>query len=97
MAPLLAANLAGTALLKAVAEKPGPLAGGAVALASVGAAVEVFSWTERHPDTAAARALKVPGTELQRVLGTREPTDAQLEVAGAALAEVLRVEADGDA
>jgi hypothetical protein len=96
MAPLLAANLAGTALLKGVVDKPGPLAGGAVALASVGAAVEVFGWTERHPDTATARALKVPGHELQRVIGTREPTAAQLEVAEAALAEVLRVERRDD-
>ena len=64
----------------------------------MGVAVEVFGWAERHADTATARALKVPGYELQRVLGTREPTEAQLEVGRAALAEVLRAEgADGDA
>jgi uncharacterized protein YqhQ len=92
MAPLLAANLAGTALLRRSVAKPSPLAGAAVQLASLGAAVEVFAWSERHGDTALARALRRPGHELQRVLGTREPTDEQLEVGRAALGEILRVE-----
>ncbi|HEX7297473.1 MAG TPA: DUF1385 domain-containing protein [Solirubrobacteraceae bacterium] len=92
MAPLLAANLAGTALLRRVVHRPSPLAGAAVQLASLGAAVEVFAWSERHGDTALARALRRPGHELQRVLGTREPTEEQLEVGRAALAEILRVE-----
>ena len=93
MAPLLAANLAGTAVLRRVLERPSPAANAAVQLASLGAAVEVFAWSERHAGTAAARALRRPGHELQRVLGTREPTDDQLEVGRAALAEILRVEA----
>jgi uncharacterized protein YqhQ len=93
MAPMLASNIAGTALLHRTIEKPGPLAGGAVALASIGVAVEVFAWSERNGDTATARALRRPGHELQRVLGTREPTEDQLEVGRAALAEILRVEA----
>jgi uncharacterized protein YqhQ len=92
IAPMLAANLAGTAFLRRLVEKPSPLAGVAVQLASVGAAVEVFAWSERHSATATARALRRPGHELQRVLGTREPTDAQLEVGRAALAEILRAE-----
>jgi uncharacterized protein YqhQ len=92
MAPLLAANLAGTALLRRAVQRPSPLAGAAVQLASVGAAVEVFAWSERHGDTALARALRRPGHELQRVLGTREPTGEQLDVGRAALAEILRVE-----
>jgi uncharacterized protein YqhQ len=97
MAPLLVSNLAGVALLKRAMEQPSPLAGSAVAVASMGIAVEVFGWTERHADTATARALKRPGYELQRVIGTREPSEAQLDVGRAALAEVLRAEgADGD-
>lgn len=92
MAPLLAANLAGAALLAYVTEKPGPMASSAVSLASMGAAVEVFAWSERHADSAAARALRVPGHELQRVLGTREPTADQLDVGRAALAAILRAE-----
>lgn len=92
MAPMLAANLAGTLLLKRAVERPTPIAGGAVALASTAAAVEVFAWTERHADSPVTRALKRPGYELQRLIGTREPDERQLEVGRAALAEILRVE-----
>jgi uncharacterized protein YqhQ len=97
MAPLMLSNMAGVALLKRASEHPSPLAGSAVALASMGVAVEVFGWTERHADTAAARALKVPGYELQRLVGTREPTSEQLDVGRAALAAVLQAEAHGGA
>src|SRR4051794_10811 len=92
VAPLLAANLAGAALLKHVAQRPSPAAAGALSLASMGAAVEVFAWAERHPETRAARALRLPGHEIQRLIGTREPSAAQLEVGHAALEEILRVE-----
>ncbi|HWH94753.1 MAG TPA: DUF1385 domain-containing protein [Baekduia sp.] len=92
MAPLLASNLAGTALLKKAVERPGALAGAAVSLASVGVAVEVFAWAERHDGSRATRLLRRPGHELQRLLGTREPTEAQLDVGRAALAEILRAE-----
>jgi uncharacterized protein YqhQ len=92
MAPLLAANLTGTALLHKLTQRPTPAAQGAVAVASLGLAVEAFAWAERNSGTRAARAMRRPGHELQRVLGTREPTDEQLEVGRAALAEILRVE-----
>ncbi len=83
MAGTLAARRAGLS---------GPLVDGAVALGSLGFAVEVFLWSERHSRSALARALRRPGHELQRVLGTREPTEEQLEVGEAALAEILRAE-----
>ena len=92
MAPMLAANLAGVALLRKTVEKPSPLAGGLVSLASVGVAVEVFVWSERNAGSRAAQALRYPGTELQRAIGTREPSEAQLEVGRAALDEILRAE-----
>lgn len=92
MAPLLAANLAGAALLRRAVERPGPAANALVGLASVGAAVEVFAWSERHRETALARTLRRPGHALQRAIGTREPSERQLEVGRAALAEILRVE-----
>jgi uncharacterized protein YqhQ len=95
MAPLLASNLAGTVLLRRAMASPGPVASGAVALASAGLAVEVFAWSERHAETAAARALRRPGHEVQRLVATREPSEEQLEVGRAALAEILRVEAAG--
>jgi uncharacterized protein YqhQ len=92
MAPLLAANVAGAALLKKLVERPRPVHGAALSLASVGLAVEVFAWSERHRSSRTAKALRVPGHELQRVIGTREPTAEQLEVGRAALGEILRVE-----
>src|SRR4029078_7590168 len=54
MAPLLAAIPAGPTLLRRAVERPSPAASAAVQLASLGAAVEVFAWSERHADTAAA-------------------------------------------
>ena len=45
------------------------------------------------PRRALTRLLRRPGHEIQRVVGTREPTPEQLEVGRAALAEILRVEA----
>ncbi|MCW3017083.1 MAG: hypothetical protein JWO02_4175 [Solirubrobacterales bacterium] len=92
MAPLLAANVAGTTLLRRLVDKPTQAQGVALSLASIGVAVEIFAWSERHSGTLAARALRLPGYELQRVLGTREPTDEQLKVGHAALEEILRVE-----
>ncbi|MCW3021263.1 MAG: hypothetical protein JWR30_585 [Conexibacter sp.] len=92
MAPMLASNIAGTALLKRAVDKPGPVVGTAVSLASIGLAVEVFNWSERHETSLAARILRRPGYELQRVIGTREPTETQLDVGRAALAEILRAE-----
>jgi uncharacterized protein YqhQ len=93
VAPLLASNLAGTVLLRRTLEKPGPVAGGAVAIASTAVAVEVFAWCERNSETRLAQALRKPGFEIQRLIGTREPDERQLEVGRAALAEILRVEA----
>ena len=66
VAPMLAANLAGTLLLRRAVERPGPLAGGAVALASTAAAVEVFALVRAPRRLALARALKRPGFEIQR-------------------------------
>jgi uncharacterized protein YqhQ len=92
LAPLLAANLAGAALLRRAVERPGKAAQLGVQLAAAGAAVEVFAWSERHRSTRVARALRRPGHELQRAVGTREPSDAQLDVGRAALDAVLRAE-----
>jgi uncharacterized protein YqhQ len=92
VAPLLASNLAGTVLLRRAVERPSPIAGGAVAIASTAVAVEVFAWCERNSETRLAQALRKPGFEIQRLVGTREPDERQLEVGRAALAEILRVE-----
>src|SRR5215217_6628503 len=44
VAPMLVSNLAGTLLLRAASEKPGPMANVGVAVASSAVAVEIFSW-----------------------------------------------------
>jgi uncharacterized protein YqhQ len=90
--PLLASNIAGAMLVGRVVEKPGPVAGAGVAVASTAVAVEVFAWCERNAASPLTKALRRPGFELQRLLGTREPDERQLEVGRAALAEILRVE-----
>ena len=70
----------------------GPAAEAAVGLGSAAVAVEVFAWGERNPDSRLTRLLRRPGHEIQRAVGTREPTAEQLEVGAAALDEILRVE-----
>jgi uncharacterized protein YqhQ len=70
----------------------GPAAEAIVGLGSLAFAVEVFAWSERHSGSALSRLLRRPGHEIQRLVGTREPTAEQLEVGQAALEEILRVE-----
>ena len=92
VAPMLAAAaLGGVGVRKAGLR--GPAAEAVVGLGSAALAVEVFAWGERHPESRVTRALRRPGHEIQRVVGTREPTPEQLEVGRAALEEILRVEA----
>jgi uncharacterized protein YqhQ len=89
---MMASNLAGTLMLRRLLERPHPLAGGAVALASTAVAVEAFAWAERNEGSRLSKAFRTPGFAIQRAIGTREPDDRQLEVGRAALAEILRVE-----
>src|SRR5215211_7888071 len=91
VAPMLTAAAVGNVALRRAGLR-GPAAEAAVGLGSAAVAVEVFAWGERHPDSALTRMLRRPGFEIQRAVGTREPTDEQLEVGKAALAEILRVE-----
>ena len=91
VAPMLAAAAVGNVALRRAGLR-GPAAEAAVGLGSAAVAVEVFAWGERHPDSAVTRMMRRPGFEIQRAVGTREPTEEQLEVGRAALAEILRVE-----
>jgi uncharacterized protein YqhQ len=92
VAPLLVLSIGGQLALERLLERPGPIARGIAGLAGVATAAELFAWSERHADSAVARAFRRPGTEIQRLVATREPTDEQLEVGTAALAEILRAE-----
>jgi uncharacterized protein YqhQ len=91
VAPMLTAAAVGNVAMRRAGLR-GPAAEAAVGLVSAAVAVEVFAWGERHPDSALTRMMRRPGFEIQRVIGTREPTPDQLEVGKAALAEILRVE-----
>jgi uncharacterized protein YqhQ len=91
VAPMLTAAAVGNVAMRRAGLR-GPAAEAAIGLGSAAVAVEVFAWGERHPDSGLTRMMRRPGFEIQRVIGTREPTAEQLEVGGAALAEILRVE-----
>lgn len=92
VAPLLALSAGGQIVVEKAFERPGPLARASASLAATGAAVELFAFAERNPDAALARAVHGAGHEVQRRISTREPTPEQLEVAEAAVAELLRAE-----
>lgn len=94
--PLLVTSSVGNVLAGLA---PARLRSPARAVAQVGAlaaTTELFGWMTRHPENVVAQALSKPGHELQHRLSTAEPTDAQLEVAEAALAACLALEHDGD-
>jgi uncharacterized protein YqhQ len=91
VAPMLTAAAVGNVAARRAGLR-GPAAEAVVGLGSAAVAVEVFAWGERHPNSLLTRLLRRPGHEIQRVVGTREPTEEQLAVGRAALAEILRVE-----
>ena len=93
IAPLLFLSVAGQVIADRLATRPGPLPRALAGLASVSAAVEVFAYAERNPESGLGRAVHGIGHEIQRLLSTREPTPQQLEVGSAALEAVLREEA----
>ena len=90
--PIVVLTAAGNALASRLPESRRGPARLVVGVAALGAATEAFGWMGRHSDHPVARVLRRPGFELQRVAATREPSAAELEVAEAALGEVLRLE-----
>jgi uncharacterized protein YqhQ len=93
IAPMLLLSVAGQVLIERLVDEPGPLVRALAGVAGVGAAVELFVFAERNPDSPIGRAVHGPGHEIQRLVSTREPTPEQLEVGKVALQEVLRAEA----
>jgi uncharacterized protein YqhQ len=92
VAPMLLSTLAGNIVVRTLLRARGPIAGAGVAVGSVALSVELFAWSERHPERPLARAFHRPGFEMQRLFATREPNSEQLEVGRAAMAEILRRE-----
>jgi uncharacterized protein YqhQ len=92
VAPLLIFSALGQLLIDRTLEKPGPVARAAVGIGSIGLAAELFAWSERNSEKTLARAYRRPGHEIQRYVATKEPTEEQIEVGEAAMAEILRAE-----
>jgi len=90
--PLLFATAAANVAVSGVSPRRRPAARALASLVAMGAATEAFGWMTRNAGHPLARALARPGHELQRIASTREPTGEELEVAEAALDEVLRLE-----
>ena len=95
--PMLLTNAASNLASEQLPERFRPAARAAGAVGAIAASVEIFGWMTRNPAHPLSRALARPGHELQHRLGTREPSDAQLEVAQAALRACLELEHDHDA
>lgn len=92
IAPLLVTSTASNMLLRRWGAERNPLAVLLAGLVSIGSAVELFSWMAQHRGHPLAELLRTPGIEVQRLFTTREPSGEQLDVAEAALRELLRVE-----
>lgn len=92
VAPMFVSSIAGDALLRRVLHSYSPAAQAGAALAGVAASVELFAWAERNPESRMAKLFRRPGFEIQRLMGTREPTAAQLAVGEAAIEELLVAE-----
>ena len=92
LGPLVVATALSSAAAELAPRRHRTAARLAGALGAIGAAVEVFGWMGRNPDSRISRVLARPGTELQRRLSTSEPSEAQLAVANAALDACLRAE-----
>ena len=95
--PLVVTSIAGGVLARAFPKPFRPVARVLAAIAAAGASVELFSWMVRHEDHPLARALARPGHELQQRVLTAVPSADQLDVAEAALAACLALEAPASA
>jgi uncharacterized protein YqhQ len=91
--PMMLMSAGGTLLLERMVEHPSAPARAGVGLGGASLAVEMFAWSDRHHGEPLAEAFHTPGREIQRLVATKEPTPEQLEVAVAALEEILRAEA----
>jgi hypothetical protein len=91
--PMLAFTVAGQVIVERLLPDAGRLARGLATVGAISAAVELFAYAERNPDSGVAGVVHGSGREIQRRVSTREPTPEQLDVGRAALHEVLRAEA----
>ena len=94
--PMIATSAVGNVLASMAPERVRNPARAFAQLSALAASTEIFGWMTRHPDHVVSQALAKPGHELQHRISTAEPTEAQLEVAEAALAACLALEHGGE-
>jgi len=92
LGPLLLTSAIGNALATRAPASVRPAARAAAGVGALAASVELFSWMVQNQKNPLARALAMPGHELQHRFVTAEPTPEQLEVANLALDECIRLE-----
>ena len=85
--PMMLLSSAGTIALERLVDEPSNAARALTGLAGASLAVEAFAWSDRHHGEPLAEAFHTPGREIQRLVATKEPTPAQLEVSMAAMAD----------
>ncbi len=90
--PLLVTSTLSNVALARLGKDRSPLAVLVAGLVSIGSAVELFAWMARHQGHPLAELLRSPGVQVQKLFTTREPSPDQLDVAQAALEELLRIE-----
>ena len=95
LGPMLIATAVGNLVAERAPARLRPAAKLVGAVGAVAASVELFGWMTRNSGHPLARALAKPGHELQHRLGTREPSEEQLEVAEAALQACVQLEVAG--
>jgi uncharacterized protein YqhQ len=90
--PLLVTSTLGNLVVARLGKEKNPLAVLVAGLVSIGSAVELFAWMARHQGHPVADLLRTPGVQVQKLFTTRDPSPEQLDVAQAALTELLRLE-----
>lgn len=91
--PMIGLSLLSQAIVALTFRNPGTVHRSAASLLAVGAAVELFAYADRNPDSAIAASVHTPGMLIQQYISTAQPTEDQLEVARTTLKAILAAEA----
>lgn len=90
--PLMVATVIANSVVRKLVARPTMGVRLGAAAASVGVAVELFSFATRHPDHPVSRAVHAVGHAMQARFATVEPGPEDLAVGRAAMEEILRLE-----
>jgi len=93
--PLLVSTIVGNTLSRKVMRTPTMGVRTAMSALSIGAAVEVFSFSARRPAHPLSRVVHGVGHAMQSGFATREPSHSDLLVGRAAMEALLRAEGSG--